>query len=127
MALLNRLVGLPIALAVLSLTIPLSAAPKVGEGERVKQVAAANVCFINKQHFDKPQTPVVVEGKTYYGCCPSCTQTLTEDPKSRMDIDPVSGKEVDKATAIIGADKAGKVYFFENVQNLKKFRVPAGQ
>lgn len=125
MALLNRLVGLPTALAVLSLTIPLSAAPHVGEGERVKQVAAGNVCFITKQHFAKPQTPVVVDGKTYFGCCADCAQTLQNDPKSRVDVDPVSGKEVDKATAVIGADKAGKVYFFENVENLKKFRVPA--
>jgi len=127
MALLNRLVGLPTALAILSLTIPLSAAPKTGEGERVKQVEAKYVCFINKQRFDKPQMPVVVDGKTYFGCCQTCAQTLTDDPKSRLDVDPVSGKEVDKATAVIGADKNGKVYFFENVENLKKFRVPVTQ
>ena len=125
MALLKRLIVFPIVLAVLSLATPLSAAPKAGEGERVKQVEAKYVCFITKRHFDKPQTAVVVDGKSYYGCCPSCTQTLTEDPKSRVDFDPVSGKEVDKATATVGVDKAGKVYFFESVENLKKFRVPA--
>lgn len=127
MTLYKGLAGLSAALAILSLTIPLCAAPKVSQGERVKQVAPANVCFINKQHFDKPQTPVAVDGKMYYGCCPGCTQTLQNDPKSRVEVDPVSGKEVDKAKAVIGADKNGKVYFFENVENLKKFRVPANQ
>lgn len=127
MAFLKRLVVFPTALAVLSLAIPLSAAPKVGEGERVKQVEAKYVCFITKQRFDTPQLPVLVDGKTYYGCCQTCMQQLMNDPTNRVDVDPVSGKEVDKATAVIGVDKAGKAYFFESMENLKKFRLPATQ
>jgi YHS domain-containing protein len=96
-----------------------------GEGEKLKQVSPQNVCMINKKHFDKPQTPVTVEGRTYYACCDMCKTQLTEDPTTRKDKDPVSGKEVDKATAAIGVDKEGHVYFFENADNLKKFRVPA--
>jgi YHS domain-containing protein len=120
MTLLKRFIIL--AAAVSALTVAISAA--TGSGERVKQVDAKFVCFINKQRFDKPQTPVVVDGKTYYGCCESCAKTLKEDPRSRVAIDPVSGKEVDKATAVIGADKAGTIYFFESVKHLKRFRVP---
>ena len=115
----TRFVATAAALTVLILTVTVSAAT----GERVKPIDAKFACFINKQKFDKPQMPVVVDGKTYYGCCQSCAQTLTSDPKSRMDTDPVSGKRVDKATAVVGADKAGTVYFFENMKNLKKFRV----
>lgn len=95
-------------------------------GEKVKQVEAKYTCFINKKHFDKPQTEVIVAGKRYYGCCDNCTKQLTEDPASRVAIDPVSGKEVDKADAVIGIDKGGNVYFFQTAENLKKFRVPAG-
>jgi YHS domain-containing protein len=40
-------------------------------------------------------------------------------------VDPVSGKKVDKATAVVGVEKAGNVYFFESVENLERFRVPA--
>jgi YHS domain-containing protein len=33
----------------------------------------------------------------------------------------VSGKEVDKSTAVIGAAPDGKVYYFENAEDLKAF------
>ncbi len=94
-------------------------------GGHVKQVDAKYVCMINKKVFKTEQIAVPVEGKTYYGCCDMCKSKLTDDAKSRMDTDPVSGKEVDKATAVIGTDADGNVYFFENADNLKKFRVPA--
>jgi len=93
-------------------------------GEKVKQVSGQFVCMINKKHFDKVQTPVIVEGRTYYACCDMCVRQLNDDPSSRKDVDPVSGKPVDKATAAVGVDKEGNVYFFENPDNLKKFRVP---
>ncbi len=121
MAFSKRLLAFSLVSAILA--IPVLAA---SGGEKVKQVDAKYVCFITKKHFDKPQSEVVVDGKKYYGCCADCTKQLSEDPKSRLAVDPVSGKEVDKAEAVIGVDKAGNVYFFENETNLKKFRVPAG-
>lgn len=117
----KRLLAFSLVSAILA--IPVMAAPA---GEKLKKVDAKYTCFINKKHFDKPQTEVVVDGKKYYGCCQDCTRQLTEDPKTRVAVDPLSGKEVDKASAAIGMDKAGNVYFFENDGNLKKFRVPAG-
>jgi YHS domain-containing protein len=78
------------------------------------------------KYFETPQTAVLVDGKRYYGCCAECVKQLAEDPKSRAAVDPVSKKELDKADAVIGVDKAGNIYFFENQGNLKKFRVPAG-
>jgi YHS domain-containing protein len=86
------------------------------------QVETKYVCMINNQRFDKEQIAVAVAGKTYYGCCEMCKDKLKNDPKSRMAVDPVSGKKVDKAKAVIGADAAGKVFYFESVQNLKKFK-----
>jgi YHS domain-containing protein len=52
-----------------------------------------------------------------------CKEKLRSNAKSRVAIDPVSGKEVDKATAVIGASPDGKVFYFENLDNLKQFKL----
>jgi YHS domain-containing protein len=80
------------------------------------------VCMINNQRFNKVQIPVEVEGRTYYGCCEMCKDKLNNDPKSRVAKDPVSGKEVDKAKAVIGATADGEVFYFENAENLKRYK-----
>lgn len=120
MTLAKRCLGLVVAISSLS---PLVAAT----GEKVKQVDSKYVCMITKKHFQTKQMQVNVEGRSYYACCDTCKTKLLEDPSSREDVDPVSGKKVDKATAVVGVDKAGNVYFFENVQNLERFRVPSKQ
>lgn len=86
------------------------------------QVEAMYVCMINDQRFSKVQIPVDVGGRTYYGCCEMCKERLRGDESSRTGIDPVSGKKVDKATAVIGATPDGTVYYFETVENLKRFK-----
>ena len=88
----------------------------------VVQVEAKYVCMINEQRFNKEQIAVEVEGRTYYGCCEMCKAKLRDDSGSRTATDPVSGKKVDKAKAVIGADAEGKVYYFENSDNLNRFK-----
>jgi YHS domain-containing protein len=83
-------------------------------GEGVRPVEAKKVCMVNNQVFDKDQIPVVVDGKTYYGCCEMCKERLSKDAAIRSAVDPVSGKTVDKATAVIGALPDGKVLYFES-------------
>jgi len=80
------------------------------------------ICMINNELFNKKQIPVNVNGKIYYGCCEMCEETLRNKPESRIAIDPVSGNEVDKATAIIGSDAEGKAYYFENENNFNKYQ-----
>ena len=92
------------------------------KGQGLVQVEAKYVCMINNQRFNKEQIPVAVGNRTYYGCCEMCKTALRNDPKSRVAIDPVSKKKVDKATAIIGVDADGGAYYFENAENLKQFR-----
>lgn len=92
------------------------------QGSVLVEVETKYVCMINNQRFDKAQIPVQVSGKTYYGCCEMCKETLRNKPASRMATDPVSKKKVDKAKAVIGADSDGKVFYFENQENLKKFK-----
>ena len=88
----------------------------------LKIVPNKDVCMVTDMHFNKAQIPVEVEGKTYYGCCQNCKKTLTEDAKVRTAEDPVSHKPVDKATATIAVLEDGSVLYFENKQNVKKYK-----
>lgn len=93
--------------------------------EALEVVDAEYVCMVNDARFEKKQVHVQVEGKDYYGCCEMCKERLTQDGSLRVAIDPVSGKEVDKATAVIGADSSDRVFYFENEKNLEKFNEAA--
>lgn len=95
------------------------------EKQKVTKVEPKNVCMINNASMANEQIPVEIDGKTYYGCCPMCKERLEKDETSRYAIDPVSGKKVDKAKAVIGALPGAKVLYFENIENLEKFN--AGQ
>ena len=118
MQFLNRSFALLTVLALVAL-------PILAADDTVKQVNPKNICFMNKTRFQRSLPSVKVDGKTYYGCCSDCLDTLKSSPEARVAIDPVSGNKIDKADALIGVDKNGKVYFFENRENMRKFRVPA--
>jgi YHS domain-containing protein len=87
----------------------------------LRKVEVKKVCMVTNRVFAKDQIPVAVQGKTYYGCCEGCKQTLANNPAARMAVDPVSGNTVDKATAVIGARPDGSTLYFENESNLKKY------
>lgn len=93
----------------------------------LKPVEAEYVCMVNDTVFEKPQIPVEVGDKTYYGCCMGCVSTLQNDTAIRSAVDPVSGNQVDKATAIIGAAPDKTVYYFESMENLESFEKPETQ
>lgn len=108
-------------------------APKAGQAQQaarhepqdeaaLRVVEAKYVCMINNQRFDKEQIPVEVNGQTYYGCCEMCKGRLGGDPQSRVATDPVSGRQVDKAKAVIGVDRGGSAFYFENEDNLKRYK-----
>jgi YHS domain-containing protein len=79
------------------------------------------VCMVNDQFMGRPQIPVPVEGRTYYGCCENCKAKLANDATARTGKDPVTGESVDKSTAVIGQEPSGKVYYFASEANLAKF------
>jgi YHS domain-containing protein len=83
---------------------------------------ARQVCMVNNQFMGREQIPVQVEGKTYFGCCEMCKGRLERDPSSRSAKDPVSGKLVDKATAVIGRRVNGDVLYFENRETFDRFK-----
>lgn len=81
------------------------------------------ICMVNNTYMGIDQIPVMVENKTYYGCCENCVAAINTDKTVRMAIDPLSKVDVDKATAIItmNPEKKGGVLYFESEQNAKEF------
>ena len=83
---------------------------------------ASTVCMMNDRVMGVPQIPVVVEGKTYYGCCAMCKERLAKDASTRTALDPVTGRSVDKAKAVIGRHPDGTVVYFESKATLRRYR-----
>jgi YHS domain-containing protein len=88
----------------------------------LKRVETKKVCMVNNQVFEKDQIPVQVAGKTYYGCCEMCKERLAKDAEARTGVDPVTGKKVDKATAVIVAQTDGSVLYFESEKTLEQYQ-----
>ncbi len=91
-----------------------AAGPTTPVTPALKKVETKKVCMINNQVFEKDQIPIQVQGRTYYGCCEMCKERLAQDAGSRTAVDPVTGKKVDKAAAVIAAKADGNVLYFEN-------------
>lgn len=87
---------------------------------RVSDVS--QVCMVNNQFMGKPQIPIAVEGRTYYGCCAMCKDRLGNDPTSRTAQDPVTGEKVDKASAVIIKDASNNVLYFASEDTLRRYR-----
>jgi YHS domain-containing protein len=79
------------------------------------------VCMVDDGIKGVPQIAVEVEGKTYYGCCPGCVNALQTKRSTRFAKDPLTGKEVDKATAFILPGPGGKALYFESSETAEKY------
>ncbi len=106
------------AIVAMSLTFVVSASEPA---KKLVKVESKQVCMINEQFMEKDQILVEIDGKMYYGCCAMCVEKLNKAEKSRFSVDPLSGKKVDKALAVIGADEDFNVYYFENEKNLEEW------
>ena len=83
---------------------------------------ASQVCMVNDQFMGRAQIPVVVAGKTYFGCCAACKEKLETQLAYRTAKDPVTGADVDKAGAVIAQDASGKVLYFASEDTLRRYR-----
>lgn len=100
---------------------PAVEAPEVSNGlTRIEDPSL--VCMVNNTFMGKAQIPVEVEGKTYFGCCEMCKGRLANEPSTRTAVDPVSGAEVDKATAVIAKDADGNILYFASNETLEAYR-----
>jgi YHS domain-containing protein len=82
---------------------------------------ASSVCMVRNHFMGRPQIPVVVNGRTYYGCCEGCKQRLLHDPNARAAVDPISRRSVDKAEAVVAIDASGGLLYFENEANFRAY------
>jgi YHS domain-containing protein len=90
-------------------------------GKLTKVDDNSKICMVTNRAYDKPQVPVQVDGRTYYGCCEMCKGMLTKDASQRTAIDPVSKKPVDKSKAVIGVGANGGVYYFQNEKDFETY------
>lgn len=96
--------------------------PKLGLAAKdLKIVANDKVCMVTDMFFGKSQIPVEHKGNTYYGCCENCKATLASDPAARTATDPVTGKSIDKAKAVIAARSDNSVLYFESKATFAKY------
>lgn len=108
--------------------LPVTATQAIVEDTQEKyklgsQVPKDLVCMVNNAYMGKPQIPVPVNGKTYYGCCEMCVGTLNNNKSARIGIDPFSKKPIDKTEAYIVLIKVeGQVAYFESEQNFLKYK-----
>lgn len=77
--------------------------------------------MVNDQYMGREQIPVSVGEKTYYGCCAGCKDKLQNNVSARTAADPVTGKAVDKASAVIARNDDGKVFYFESEETLGRY------
>ncbi len=87
-----------------------------------RPVEPSLVCMVNDAYMGKPQIPVPVNGKTYYGCCQGCVDKLNNLESARIAIDPYNGNPVDKSEAyIVLLNQQGAIAYFESESNYKAF------
>ena len=80
------------------------------------------VCMVDNSLKDSLLIPIVFNGLSYYGCCAPCIELLEDDTTYHYATDPVSGKIISKATAVM-ALKSGsesEVEYFESESTLKQ-------
>lgn len=99
-----------------------TAVPSPSDSSALSIVAdTSQVCMVNNQFMGRPQIPVEVDGKTYYGCCAMCRGRLQSDAAARTAVDPVTNAPVDKASAVIGKTAAGSVLYFANLEHFQTY------
>jgi YHS domain-containing protein len=79
------------------------------------------VCMVKRTVQPRTAHTYEYQGKTYHFCCTVCESKFKADPEHlRFAADPVNGKPVDKADAVIYSYQ-GHAYFFRSERTLKKF------
>jgi len=79
----SRIVSIFIAALVISAAVAINAGVSLAQNpgdaqarpnsnQALKQVEPQYVCMVTNKLYDKAQIPVVIENKTYYGCCQMC-------------------------------------------------------
>jgi YHS domain-containing protein len=103
-------------------SVSAAAAPSADHRALTRVEDVSQVCMVNNQFMGKPQIPVEVGGKTYFGCCAMCKGRLESDASARAATDPITGESVDKASAVIAQDAQGAVVYFASAEHLARYQ-----
>jgi YHS domain-containing protein len=89
----------------------------------VTKLPNKQVCMINNRFMNSDQIAVPIDNKTYYGCCEGCVKALNEDSTTHYTADPLSGEQVDKASAYIIGKPGSKedVLYFKTETNAREY------
>jgi len=82
------------------------------------------VCMVNDTYMGTMQIPILVDNKTYYGCCEMCKDKLRNGDEHRYAQDPLTKEKVDKASAFIVLEsaKSERVLYFSSIETFKKYK-----
>lgn len=89
--------------------------------QSIEPVKHSDVCMVQNRYGIMKMIPVPIDGKTYYGCCQGCVARLKFRPEVRFAKDPVTGKDIDKASAFIVGNPDGTVTYFESRDTAEEF------
>ncbi len=92
--------------------------------KKTAKLKSSEVCYVNNAFMRAEQIPVIVDGKTYYGCCQGCVSKLKNNLNGvRFAVDPLTGKKVDKATAyiVLKPNSKSDVLYFASEKNYNEF------
>ena len=92
-------------------------------GDKYEIVEQEKVCMVNDRFMGVKQIPIEADGITYYGCCQNCVKKIQENQENvRYSKDPLSGEQVDKATAVIVKNNEdGRVKYFSSKESAEKY------
>lgn len=109
-------------LAVSAPAFATQAAPvKEASALSLQSLKHSDVCMVQNRHGIMKMIPVEIDGKMYYGCCAGCVGKLKYNSAVRFSKDPVTGKEIDKASAFIIGNRDGTVTYFESKETAEQF------
>lgn len=98
---------------------------KMSDGPDVSNVKLQTelVCMVNDTYMGIKQFPVPMGDKMYYGCCEQCVDKIKNNRQFRYAKDPLTGEEVDKASAFIvmKSEIDHSVYYFKSNDSYLKF------
>ena len=90
-----------------------------------KEVKGQQICMYRNKLNVGSSIPVIIDGDTYYVCCPMCADKLKLNYQdSQFAVDKYSHQRVKKTKAFIVLDKKsnGKVSYFESGENFNHFK-----
>jgi YHS domain-containing protein len=93
-----------------------------GDEPELKLIDPSHTCMGSNQAQTEAQDFAEVEGKRYYGCSKMCIVNLKENQSFRYGIDPVSGEEVDKASALVASRPGGDLLYFASEKTFRAYR-----